>query len=86
MEVLITLYLAIMMPLAAKVALMVRGKDLGFLPTVLMIALDMALLMMLWLFFMTIKQSMIDYKPFIAGGFMLGTITRVIYVVRVTLT
>jgi len=86
MEMLITLYLAVMMPMAAKLALMFRGEHLGILPTVIMIALDFAILAMLWVFFMTINQSMLDYKPFVAAGFMIGTIVKVIYVAKVTLT
>lgn len=85
MEMLITLYLAIMMPLAAYVALLCTGKDLGILPMVIMVALDFALLAMLWVFLTTIGLEMADYKRFIAAGFMLGTISRVIYIVRLTL-
>ena len=86
MEVLIILYLAVFMTLGAHVALLCTGKDLGILPTVIMVALDFATLAILWVFFETINHSMSDYKQFIAAGFMIGTIARVIYVVRLTLS
>ena len=69
----------------SSAGLLFRGRDLGFLPTVVMVALDVAMIGCVWLAFQAFDVDMEEYRRFIALGFMLGTVARVLMVARVTI-
>lgn len=85
MGIYITILMTMAMPISAWFALKFRGKDLGMLPTVLMIAFDVCILGMFYLTLEAFEMNVEDYKRYLALGFMFGTTARVAICAKMTM-